>query len=80
MKYILAGGTGRAGFSVSNSNENKSLQVAEKGKGVFAMQEGFLIDRFYLDSGVLSTYIYFLITQNCVINLSLDSACTLMNG
>lgn len=41
----------------------------------FAMQEGFLIDSFYLDSGVLLTCIYFLITQNCVINLSLDSAC-----
>lgn len=41
----------------------------------FAKQEGFLIDSFYLDSGVLLTYIYFPITQNCVINLSLDSTC-----
>jgi hypothetical protein len=39
------------------------------------MQEGFQIDTFYLDSGVLLTYIYFLNTQSCVINLSLDSAC-----
>lgn len=41
----------------------------------FALREGFLIDSFYLDSGVLLTCIYFLITQNHVINLSLDSAC-----
>lgn len=41
----------------------------------FAMQEGLLIHSFYLDSGVLLTYIYFLITQNWIINLSLDSAC-----
>lgn len=41
----------------------------------FAMQEGFLIDSFYLDSGVLLTSIYFLITKNCVINLSPDCAC-----
>lgn len=39
------------------------------------MQEGFLIDSFYPDSGVLLAYIYFLITRNCVINLSLDRAC-----
>lgn len=39
------------------------------------MQESFLIDSFYLDRGVLLTYIYFLITQNYVINLSADSAC-----
>lgn len=51
-----------------------SLQV-EKIKVEFTMQEGFLIDSFYPDSGVLLTYIYFLITRNCVINLSLDSAC-----
>lgn len=41
----------------------------------FAMQESFLIDSFYLGSCVLLTYIYFLITQNHVINLSVDSAC-----
>ena len=41
----------------------------------FAMQEGFLVGSFYLDSGVLLTCIYFLITQDWVINLSLDSAC-----
>lgn len=41
----------------------------------FAMQEGLLIDSFQLDGGVLLTYIYFLITQNWIINLSLDSAC-----
>lgn len=40
-----------------------------------AVQESFLIDSFYPDSGVLLTYIYFLITQNYVINLSLDRAC-----
>lgn len=51
-----------------------SLQV-EKIKVEFTMQEDFLIDSFSPDSGVLLTYIYFLITQNCVINLSLDSAC-----
>lgn len=51
-----------------------SLQV-EKIKVEFTMQEGFLIDSFYPDSGVLLTYIYFLITRNCVINLSLDRAC-----
>lgn len=39
------------------------------------MQEGLLIDSFQLDGGVLLTYIYFLITQNWIINLSLDSAC-----
>lgn len=39
------------------------------------MQEGLLTDSFYPDSGVLLTYIYFLITQNCVINLSLHRAC-----
>lgn len=43
------------------------------------MQESLLTDRFYPDGGVLLTYIYFLITQNCVINLSLDRLATVMN-
>lgn len=73
-KYILAAGTSQGDFSQSNNHEKKSLQV-EKMKVEFAMQEGLLIDSFYLDSGGLLTYIYFLITQNWLINLSLDSAC-----
>lgn len=54
--------------------KKKSLQV-EKMKVELAMQESLLIDTFYLDSSVALTYIYFLITQNYVINLSGDSAC-----
>lgn len=75
-KYILAKAKNRGEFSQSNKNEKKkkSLQV-EKRKVECAMQESFLTDSFYLDRGVLLTYIYFLITQNYVINLSVDSAC-----
>lgn len=58
----------------ATTTQKKSLRVG-KMKVEFAMQEGLLIDSFQLDGGVLLTYIYFLITQNWIINLSLDSAC-----
>lgn len=74
-KHILARGKSRGNFSQSDKNEKKKYLQVEKMKVEFAMQESFLIDSFYLGSGVLLTYIYFLITQNHVINLSVDSAC-----
>lgn len=75
-KYVSARGKSRGEFSQSKKKNGgeKYLQV-EKKKVECAMQESFLTDSFYLDRGVLLTYIYFLITQNYVINLSVDSAC-----
>lgn len=72
-KYVLA--TGRAEVFLKATTKGKKSPQVEEMEVEFAMQEGFLVDSFYLDSGVLLTCIYFLITQDWVINLSLDSAC-----
>lgn len=73
-KYILDEGKHRDFFFLKVVTTKKSPS-GWKDEVEFAMQEGFQIDSFYLDSGLLLTCIYFLITQSCVINLSLDSAC-----
>lgn len=74
-KHILDEGKHRVFFFLKVLWTTKESPSGWKYEVEFTMQEGFHTDSFYLGSGLLLTYIYFLITQSSVINLSLDSAC-----